>query len=49
MAALAGQGSDLHTAYSALAVDGYLRASGVEAHYTVDHTPTAVTHNWTLI
>lgn len=49
MAALANQGSNLHTAYSALAVDGYLRASGVEAHYTVDHTPTAVTHNWTLI
>lgn len=48
MAALANRGSTLHTAYSALAVDGYLRASNVNARYTVAHTPTSVTHNWNL-
>lgn len=48
MAALSNRGSSLHTAYSALAIDGYLRASNVDAKYTIAHTPTAVSHSWNL-
>lgn len=48
MAALSSQGSPLHTAFSALAIDGYLRASGVKAQYTLNRTSTTVTHSWNL-
>lgn len=48
MAALSNRGSNLNTAFSAFAVDGYLRASGVNAEYSVDHSDTTVTHEWAL-
>ena len=48
MAALANSGSPLNTAYSALATDGYLRASGINAEYSVEHNDTVVTHQWNL-